>query len=186
MLSFFDKVTSTFCSGGYCAEFHKVSFEQFKESVINCGFNYDEETIRNLYDNIKLPHRATAGSAGYDFYFPCETTTLKVGDNIKFPTGIRCKMLSNTVLLMYPRSGHGFKYGIHLANTVGVIDSDYYYSDNEGHIFSNIVNDSAIGKDMTINNGEAIMQGVLMNYGTAYGDYTDGVRNGGFGSTDNG
>jgi dUTP pyrophosphatase len=70
-----------------------------------------------------------------------------------------------------------------LNNTVGVIDSDYYYSDNEGHIFAKITNDSNEDKTIDIQAGQGIMQGIFMPFGLTYSDYTDGVRNGGLGST---
>ena len=89
----------------------------------------------------------------------------------------------NYVLKLYPRSGLGFKYRLQLNNTVGIIDSDYYYSDNEGHIFAKITNDSNEGKTVTINNGEGFMQGIFIEYGITVDDDTTEIRNGGFGST---
>ena len=118
------------------AKFEKVSFEQFKT-----GFDNESEIkIKEFYELLKLPKRATKGSAGYDFYAPFDII-LAPGETIKVPTGIRAKMEDNYVLKLYPRSGLGFKYRLQLNNTVGIIDSDYYYSDNEGHIFAKITND---------------------------------------------
>ncbi len=57
---------------------------------------------------------------------------MKPGETVKVPTGIRVEMEENWVLKCYPRSGLGFKYRLQLNNTVGIIDSDYFYSDNEG------------------------------------------------------
>ena len=54
------------------------------------------------------------------------------------------------VLKCYPRSGLGFKYRLQLNNTVGIIDSDYFYSDNEGHIFAKLTNDSNENKTLII------------------------------------
>ena len=90
------------------------------------GEQYTEDQIKALYEEIKLPKRATAGSAGYDFYAPV-TLTLKPGETVKIPTGIRVEMEENWVLKCYPRSGLGFKYRLQLNNTVGIIDSDYFY-----------------------------------------------------------
>jgi len=129
-----------------------------------------------------LPKRATKGSAGYDFYAPF-TFTLKPGETIKIPTGIRAQMEENWVLKIYPRSGLGFKYRLQLNNTVGIIDSDYYYSDNEGHIFIKITNDSKDGKKVYIREGEAFAQGIFSEYGITVDDDVTDVRNGGFGST---
>ena len=121
------------------AKFYKVSYEQFKEGMSD--FNLEETEIKNIYDEISLPKRATVGSAGYDFYTPIDIT-LKPGETIKIPTGIRCEMNPSWVLMLFPRSGLGFKFRLQLNNTVGVIDSDYFYSDNEGHIFIKLTNDS--------------------------------------------
>ena len=87
-----------------------------------------------MYEGIKLPVRATSGSAGYDFFAPFDFI-LAPSQTIKIPTGIRCEIDEGWVLKIYPRSGLGFKFRLQLNNTVGIIDSDYFYSDNEGHIF---------------------------------------------------
>ena len=115
------------------AKFHKVSFEQFCEGWQGEFPGFPIEAIRGIYEEIRLPRRATRGSAGYDFFSPVDFT-LKPGETIKIPTGIRVEMEENWVLQCYPRSGLGFKYRLQLNNTVGIIDSDYFYSDNEGHI----------------------------------------------------
>ncbi len=171
------------------AQFEKVSFEQFEESFRDTFYPGPEsrnpelsDQIRHIYDNIKLPKRATKGSAGYDFYSPI-TFTLGPGEGIKIPTGIRVRIDEGWVLQCYPRSGLGFKYRLQLNNTVGIIDSDYYESDNEGHIFSKITNDGREGKSVTIEEGIGFMQGIFMEYGITVDDAADELRNGGFGST---
>ena len=113
------------------AEFEKVSFAQF-EADFKKNFP-DCENVRAVYDGIKLPQRATSGSAGYDFYSPADIT-LKKGESTLIPTGIRAKMEDGWVLQIFPRSGLGFKHRVQLDNTVGIIDADYYNSSNEGHI----------------------------------------------------
>ena len=159
------------------AKFEKVSLEQFtKDFDINTGL-FPEE----IYDGIKLPKRATKGSAGYDFVSPL-TFTLKPGETIKIPTGIRCEMDIDCVLMLYPRSGLGFKYGLNLMNQTGIVDSDFYYSDNEGHIFVKLVNRG--DKSVHINLGDAFAQGIFMEYGITEDDRVETFRNGGFGSTD--
>ena len=130
----------------------------------------------------RLPKRATAGSAGYDFFAPAEFT-LKPGETVKIPTGIRVEMQPEWVLKCYPRSGLGFKYRLQLNNTVGIIDSDYFYSDNEGHIFSKITNDSNENKTLTIPADTGFMQGIFVEYGITVDDDATEIRNGGFGST---
>ena len=160
------------------AKFEVVSFENFKSSFDNLN----EEEVKAIYDNLKLPKRATKGSAGYDFYLPIDIK-LNPGETLKIPTGIRVSMLENYVLKLYPRSGLGFKYRLQLNNTVGIIDSDYYYSDNEGHIFAKITNDSNEGKVLSLNKGDAFMQGIFVEYGITFDDDVKEIRNGGFGST---
>ncbi|MBQ2471470.1 MAG: dUTP diphosphatase [Acholeplasmatales bacterium] len=160
------------------AKFYKVSKEQYLKSFDN----KNNEEILSIYDDILLPKRATKGSAGYDFFAPFDIV-LNPGETIKVPTGIRVSMEENYVLKLYPRSGLGFKYRLQLNNTVGIIDSDYYYSDNEGHIFAKITNDSNEGKTLEIKKGQGFMQGIFVEYGITVDDDTVEVRNGGFGST---
>lgn len=165
------------------SRFKKVSFEQFKKDMIDTFDNmYSEEEIKEIYDGIKLPKRATTGSAGYDFYTPIPFS-LEPNHTIKIPTGIRCIMEYEWVLKLFPRSGLGFKYRLQLNNTVGIIDSDYYYSDNEGHIMAKITNDSNEGKVAHLKEGDGFIQGIFLEYGITVDDDADGVRNGGFGST---
>ena len=164
------------------AKFHKVSFEQFAKDWKDTFEQYSEEEIRNIYDSLKLPKRATKGSAGYDFFAPF-TFKLTPGETIKIPTGIRAEMQEDWVLQIYPRSGLGFKYRLQMNNTVGIIDSDYFFSDNEGHIFMKITNDSNEGKTVEIPAGTGFAQGIFMQYGITEDDDAEGIRNGGFGST---
>ena len=137
-----------------------------------------------MYEEVKLPKRATKGSAGYDFFAPY-AFEVKPGETIKIPTGIRAKMDEAWVLSLYPRSGLGFKYRMQLNNTVGIIDSDYYYSDNEGHIFVKVTNDSNEGKVLAVGKGQGFVQGIFTQYGLTVDDEVTAVRNGGFGSTGN-
>lgn len=162
------------------AKFYKVSYEQFKQGMTE--FNLDEQEIKNIYNELKLPKRATVGSAGYDFYTPVDIT-LKPGETIKIPSGIRCEMNPSWVLMLFPRSGLGFKYRLQLNNTVGIIDSDYFYSDNEGHIFIKLTNDSNENKVLEVKKGQGIVQGIFMIYGVTEDDDVTDLRNGGFGST---
>ena len=168
------------------AKFEKVSWEQFQKDYMD---TFGENTTTNMndvqaiYEGIQLPIRATAGSAGYDFKSPI-TFTLYPGETIKIPTGIRVAIDEGWVLKVYPRSSLGFKYRLQLNNTVGIIDSDYYYSDNEGHIFAKLTNDTNEGKTVEIAVGSGFMQGIFVEYGITYDDSVDVKRNGGFGSTD--
>ena len=164
------------------AKFYKVSFEQFEESWKDDFPETSPEEIREIYEKIKLPVRATKGSAGYDFFSPIDFE-LKPGETMKIPTGIRVSMEEDWVLCIFPRSGLGFKYRLQMNNTVGVIDSDYYNSDNEGHIFLKMTNDSNEGKTVTVSQGNGMAQGIFFQYGITEDDQAEEERNGGFGST---
>lgn len=163
------------------AKFHKVSKEQFFKDWKDT-FPEDPTDIDAVYQAVKLPRRATAGSAGYDFFTPVNIE-LRPGETVKIPTGIRVEMENNWVLKCYPRSGLGFKFRLQLNNTVGIIDSDYFYSDNEGHIFAKITNDSNEDKTVTVEAGTGFMQGIFVEYGITVDDDATEIRNGGFGST---
>lgn len=162
------------------ARFEKVSFEQYKKDYFDT-FN-TLENVEEIYENIKLPKRATKGSAGYDYFAPFDIV-LKPNETIKVPTGIRAYMEEGWVLKNYPRSGLGFKFRLQLNNTVGIIDSDYYYSSNEGHIMSKITNDTNENKTITIKKGDGFIQGIFLEYGVTYDDEVSEIRDGGFGST---
>lgn len=164
------------------AKFHKVSESRFAEDWKDTFGEVSAEEVQEIYKGISIPVRATAGSAGYDFFAPVEIT-LHPGETVKIPTGIRVEMEQDWVLKCYPRSGLGFKYRLQLNNTVAIIDSDYFYSDNEGHIFAKITNDTNEGKTLVIPAGTGFMQGIFVEYGITVDDAADGVRNGGFGST---
>ncbi|MCM1328313.1 MAG: deoxyuridine 5'-triphosphate nucleotidohydrolase [Ruminococcus sp.] len=159
-------------------KFEKVSYEQYSKCIAR------KIDIHNEYDNIKIPQRATQGSAGYDFFAPY-SFTIGVGETVKIPTGIRVMLDNDKFLSIYPRSGLGFKYRLQLDNTVGIIDSDYSQSDNEGHIFIKITNDGREGKPIQIKSGEAFAQGIIQQYFIVEDDNTNGIRNGGLGSTSN-
>ena len=150
------------------ADFHRVSDARFN---LDGGCNYK---------NISLPMRATKGSAGYDFITP-DGISLAPGESCVVATGIRVRIDEGWVLQLYPKSGLGFKYGLRLSNTVGIIDSDYFYSDNEGHILVKIENGE---KPLEIAAGKAFCQGVFVAFGITYDDEVDSVRNRGFGSTE--
>ena len=161
------------------AKFSKVSYTEFRKSWVSSSLT--EKEIREIYDGIKLPKRATSGSAGYDFYTPI-SITLKPGEDMVIPTGIRCEMNENLALLIYPRSGLGFKNYMRLANSTGIIDSDYFYSDNEGHIMIKVRNESK-DKTLIIDEGKGFSQGVFTVYYRTDDDESTETRNGGFGST---
>ena len=160
------------------ANFEKVSFNEFRKA-----FDLSENEVRAIYDNIKIPVRATEGSAGYDFYAPV-SFELKAGETAKIPTGIRARIDNGWVLAVFPRSGLGFKFRLQLDNTVGIIDADYYNSDNEGHIFIKVTNCSYEDKTVSVSAGDGFAQGIFLPFGITEDDEVTEKRNGGFGSTD--
>lgn len=173
------------------AQFYKVDLERYQNDYQGTFQSKRENgasltgaiawsEIKEIYDDIKLPKRATKFSAGYDFYSPFDFI-LKPSETIKIPTGIRCKMDNNIVLLIYPRSSLGFKYRMMLENTVGVIDCDYFNADNQGHIFIKFTNHG--NKTINIKKGEAFAQGILTKYYLTIDDDASNERKGGIGST---
>lgn len=181
------------------AKFEKVSYEQFRKDWLKTFTWADmmafgllpvrltepdsssvENAIKKVYDNIKLPERKTKFSAGYDFKSPI-SFTVNSGEHIKIPTGIRCRMNNDYVLKVYPRSSLGCDYMFILMNLVGIIDSDYYDSDNEGHIFAKMKN--CEDKPVVIETGDGLCQGTFIEYAITEDDKVETARNGGFGST---
>ena len=115
------------------ARFGHVSAAQWLEAM------GDRVSAALPLEEIPLPRRATAGSAGYDFVSPAETV-IPPGGSALIPTGIRAEMENGWVLMLFPRSSLGFKHGIRLCNTAGIIDSDYAFAKNEGHIMVKLRN----------------------------------------------
>lgn len=159
------------------ARFEHVSQDQFKN-------DYAQKIggTAPAVSGIALPKRATQGSAGYDFFAPC-SFALAAGESITVPTGIRCSMENGWVLQLFPRSSLGFKFRLQLDNTVGIIDSDYYFAKNQGHIMIKITNDSKENKTVELKAGEAFAQGVFVPFGITVDDNATEQRTGGFGST---
>lgn len=164
------------------AKFEKVSFTQFSEDWRKSFPECEADKIKEIYENIKLPVRATSGSAGYDFFLP-ESIELSAGEGMLIPTGIRAKIADGWVLNIYPRSGLGFKFRLQLDNTVGIIDADYYNAANEGHIMIKVTNDGRNGKTLSLEAGKGFAQGIFLPFGIIVDDEADGERVGGFGST---
>ena len=154
------------------ARFELVSEEQYEKDTDAPG----------TYGNIALPVRATSGSAGYDIISP-KSFILRPGESTKIATGLRVKIDEGWVLFILPKSGLGTKYRFQLDNTCGVIDSDYYNAENEGHIIINMTNDSKTEKILEVLQGKAFAQAIFLPYGITEDDEATGQRKGGFGST---
>ena len=171
--------------------FEKVSFKQFKKDMKTFYPLASDASIEYEYEKIKLPKRSTIGSAGYDFYMPFDARIEKLGkdptnskhDYLVVPTGIRWVTdRKDIVLILTPRSGLGFKKGFFISNTLGVIDSDYAQSSNEGHI---MVKFGARIDSIAFQMGDAFVQGIILPYITTDDEEEiTTVRDGVFGSTD--
>lgn len=146
----------------------------------------DTKTTEDNYKNISIPKRKTLYSAGYDFSCPMKIE-LVPGETKVIPTGIKVDLSENGTnegyyLSLYPRSSYGFKYGLRLDNTVGIIDADYYNNpSNEGHILVAV----QVDKPVTIEAGTSFCQGIIHEY-FVFGDEVlpEESRVGGIGSTD--
>ena len=177
------------CSGEY------INVTKEKDSVIGKvrGFEFVNRVFVDGIDSITgkspiyiKPKRSTKKSAGYDICSPVDFR-LAPGEDIVIKLGIKAYMQDDEFLMIAPRSGLGFKFYSRLANTVGIIDADYYNNeDNEGEIAVKIRNESS-DKELIVEQGKAICQAIFMKYLLVDGDSTDegGERTGGFGSTDN-
>jgi len=154
-------------------KFEKISFNQFKEDVCD-----DKE----LYESYILPKRSTKYSAGYDFFAVTEFT-LKPGEVLKVPTGVKFSMNEDEMLMLLVRSSQGFKYNVRLCNQVGIFESDYYNnSGNEGHAWLKFQNHG--DKDYVVKIGDAIAQGIFTKFLTVDDEEPiTNERKGGLGST---
>lgn len=136
--------------------------------------------IQLLSSTSWIPTRATSGSAGYDLHSPAEVT-ISVGATVRIPAGIAMALPEHTVGLIYPRSSLGIKHGVVLANTVGVIDSDY-----RGEIILALTNHGH--KPYTVRQGDRVAQLIITPYWTPQPQLVDSLDNtvrgtGGIGST---
>ena len=154
-------------------QFEKISLDQWHKDC--CGI--DDET----FESIPMPTRSSIGSAGYDIHSPKEFT-LKPGEDIKVPTGLKCKMDDGWFLMAVPRSGLGFKFYTRLANTVGIIDASYYNNEsNEGHMWVKLRNEGE--EELIVEKFDRICQMIFVPFGITVDDHTSGERTGGFGSS---
>ena len=165
--------------------FEKISFNQWvKDYNKTCDLDVNRTyNAERGYEAIKLPKQGTARSMGMDFFMPYDIT-IPPHTYITIPTGIRWVVppIDHQIgMMIMPRSGLGFKHGIRLANTVGVIDADYWQSDNEGHIMIKLYNPS--DDKVSIPAGQGFAQGIVTPFFICEGAESDENRTGGFGST---
>ena len=148
------------------AKFEKVTLEQFSKDFKNLNPNstLSDSEIDEMYNSIKMPARATKMSAGYDFYLPY-AIELDVGNEIVIPTGIRSKIQEDWALLIMPKSGLGTKSRLIMYNTAGLIDADYYNSDNQGHILVKLLYDLRNSdKHLSLPAGKSFVQGFFFPF----------------------
>lgn len=173
------------------ARFEKISFEQFEkdmQDLVQEGIVAAED-LKSIYDNIKLPKRATKKSVGHDFWLPFNIA-LYSDEEIIIPTGIKCFFYEDMDELysldLYPRSGQGFVYKIQIKNTVGIIDMDFYGNiKTEGHIKVALFNDG--DKKFILEAGKGFCQGLFHEAFIAAGNHEEDIdteRIGGTGSSD--
>ena len=160
------------------AKFEKISLHQWDKDTDPM---LTLAAKQKLLETIPMPKRATKGSAGYDISTPYEIDLLP-NEEINVPTGLKCKIANGWFMGAFPKSGLGFKYYVRLANTIGVIDEDYYNNENnEGHMWVKIRNEG--NKPLHIDAYKGICQVIFIPYGITEDDEADGIRKGGFGST---
>ena len=159
--------------------FEKVSFIEFRRHFPDGYDGYKE--AKEAYEQIKLPQRATSGSAGYDFYLPQNLCIAGGCSHVAtIPTGVRVWLDPGCFLMCVPRSGLGFKHGLRLKNTTGIIDEDFVMGESEGHILAAITTDSPV----SLHAGDRFMQGIIVKYGVTEDDCPmNDKRTGGVGST---
>lgn len=165
---------SVYTKNPVVAYFEKISFNQWIR---------DSGLATCFLEEMRMPQRSTEYSAGYDF-FSAANFMISANSSFVVPTGIRVKFINPSFFLgLYPRSGLGFKHRISLSNTIGIIDYDYYFSDNEGHVMVKLYNPNDY--DIKIQEGDAYCQGIFQLFGITRDDdmYEKKTRNGGFGST---
>ena len=155
--------------------------------IIDAQFEYIARKYIEYNDEVwdvfpPLPKRATAGSAGYDIITPL-AINLEPGKDVYVSTLLKCRIPDGWFLTIVPRSGLGFKYFVRLANTLGVIDSDYYGNENnDGHIIVKIRNEG--DQPLHLEAGKAFCQAIFLPYGVCrFEEGANAARTGGFGST---
>lgn len=160
----------------------------FTEAEYNAQLDIRGISIDDVKPLFKEPFRATSRAAAYDIVNNTGADIiLKPGETSgAITTYLKSYMQDDEVLKLFPRSGHGFKYLVRLANSVGIIDCDYYNnSGNEGEIFVKLTNPERSGKDLVIPVGEGMAQGMFQKvlFTDNDADTLGGERGGGIGST---
>lgn len=136
--------------------------------------------------DINLPKRSTKNAAGYDIEAAEDIIIEPFKPGMKptlIPTGLKSYMQTDEVLIIVPRSSGPKKQGILFPHSMGVIDSDYYENENnDGHIYVQCINIK--DENVSIKKHDTIAQAMFQKYLITDDDNAQGVRIGGFGSTD--
>lgn len=166
--------------------FEKVTLQTFKQELRKYGFGWmPENEIETAWNNIKIPRRATKGSAGYDVEAPIEFHILP-HDKVIVPSGLKAyfppEQIGTHYLALFDRSSLSIKRGVNLTNQTAIIDSDYYGSEeNEGCMLIALTNTN--DHVVKFQAGERVVQGIICRHEVTDDDDADGIRHGGVGSS---
>ena len=139
------------------------------------------EYVSTSSRDFALPARSTALSAGYDIHCP-ESFELRPGETKEVKLQIKVQIKEGEMLLLVPRSSLGWKYNVHLVNTVGVIEPDYYNNPkNEGELGLKLYNEGT--ETLKVYKNDRLIQGIFLKFDITDDDDATGARLGGFGST---
>jgi len=163
------------CEGGTCGdcEWTRIrGFETVEKKFLKSHGEVEE---------VKMPLRGTATSAGYDFFMPSDAT-IEPNSGFLVWTDVKTYMLDNEVLELYPRSSVGVKRNIRIKNTVGIIDSDYYSNEsNDGNIGLFLWNFGT--EPQVFKKGDAVVQAIFKKFLESDNCNSEVERIGGVGST---
>lgn len=165
--------------------FEKVKYEAFEHDMMQYRpINFLGGEVKAAYDNIKLPERKTKYSCGYDVKTPVDIA-IQSHQSIVIPTGIKAVFnedeMQTWCLKLYARSSVGIKDKVVITNSVGLIDSDFQFSNNDGDMLIALTNMSDETKKYKA--GDRVCQAVFEIYGITSDDKASGERRGGVGST---
>ena len=124
--------------------------------VLNNLKNHNQLKVKKLHEDAQLPEYATEGAACFDIR-SVQDGVVPVNGSLALSTGLSFEIPEGHVMLVYSRSGHGFKNDVSLSNAVGCIDSDY-----RGCLGVKLTNSGT--KDFVVEKGDRIAQGMIIKY----------------------
>lgn len=134
---------------------NKEALDYYRRVLTNLN-NRNQLKVKRLHEDAQLPEYATEGAACFDIK-SVQDGVVPVGGSTAFSTGLSFEIPEGHVMLVYSRSGHGFKNDVSLSNAVGVIDSDY-----RGCLGVKLSNSGV--KDFYVDKGDRIAQGMIIKY----------------------